>query len=172
MPSEPFRASATDIPVSAEGKLQRAGKGADPTKAPVMGRRREPVLLKARRHGVVLFAPLAKALLLSALGLVLVFRGWPFSTVGAMSLALSALVSLAAVWRWERTHLVVTEENVLVRHGTLRRRSASVHLASIESVEVEQTLLGRLLGYGTLVIGPLEVDHVPRPAAFARLVER
>jgi hypothetical protein len=36
-------------------------------------------------------------------------------------------------------------------------------------VEIEQGLLGRLLGYGTVVAGDLEITHVPEPR---RLVER
>jgi hypothetical protein len=36
-------------------------------------------------------------------------------------------------------------------------------------VEIEQSLLGRLLGYGTIVAGELEITHVPQPH---RLVDR
>jgi uncharacterized membrane protein YdbT with pleckstrin-like domain len=127
--------------------------------------------MRARRHGVVLAAPLSKALALAALGAVLVFLGWPFPLPGAALMALAALVALDAVWRWERTLLLVTGDQVVVAHGTVRRRAASVRLDAIEAVEIEQTLLGRLLGYGTLVLGPLEVDHVPRPEAVTRLLE-
>src|SRR6266545_3317901 len=35
--------------------------------------------------------------------------------------------------------------------------------------EIEQSVLGRLLGYGTVVAGDLEITHVPEPR---RLVER
>ena len=31
---------------------------------------------------------------------------------------------------------------------------------------------GRVLGYGTVFAGPLEIDHVPRPREVYRLVER
>jgi hypothetical protein len=45
-------------------------------------------------------------------------------------------------------------------------------LRSVENLELEQSLPGRLLGYGTLVAGPLEIDHVPEPRRLYRLVER
>jgi hypothetical protein len=47
-----------------------------------------------------------------------------------------------------------------------------VRLRSVENLELEQTMAGRLLGYGTLVAGPLEIDHVPEPRDVYRLVER
>jgi hypothetical protein len=66
----------------------------------------------------------------------------------------------------------VTAEKVCVVDGTLRRRSTAVRLRSVENLELEQTVAGRLLGYGTLVAGPLEIDHVPAPRDLYRLVER
>lgn len=96
--------------------------------------------------------------------------GWPVSPVGALGVAAAAVVALGAVWRWERTRMVVTSDELRVVTGTLRRRSASVALSRLGSVEVEQGVLGRLLGYGTLVAGELEVPHVARPRAVARLL--
>jgi len=48
-------------------------------------------------------------------------------------------------------------------HGTVRRRAAAVRLARVGAVELEQSLLGRILGYGTIVAGDLEITHVPDP---------
>jgi hypothetical protein len=47
-----------------------------------------------------------------------------------------------------------------------------VRLRKIDAVEIEQSAAGRVLGYGTLVVGPLEIDHVPKPAQVTELVER
>jgi uncharacterized membrane protein YdbT with pleckstrin-like domain len=132
----------------------------------------ERVCLDARRHGVVLARPLAQAVALVVLGGVLLTQPWPLQLPGALLVVAGALLSLQAVWRWERTHLVVTTEKLFVVHGTLRRRASAVRLRSVENLELEQTLPGRLLGYGTLVAGPLEIEHVPQPRAVYRLVER
>ena len=56
--------------------------------------------------------------------------------------------------------------------GILRRHQAAVGLTRVGSFEVEQSLLGRVLGYGTLVAGDLEVSYVSRPREVCRLVER
>jgi uncharacterized membrane protein YdbT with pleckstrin-like domain len=132
----------------------------------------ERVCLDARRHGIVLARPLAQAVVLAAAGAVLLLQAWPLQVLGAALVVVGALVALRAVWRWERSHLVVTTEKVFVVDGTLRRRASAVRLRTVENLELEQSLPGRLLGYGTLVAGPLEIDHVPAPRDVYRLVER
>jgi uncharacterized membrane protein YdbT with pleckstrin-like domain len=103
---------------------------------------------------------------------VLLAQPWPLPLPGAALVVLAALVCLRAVWVWERTHVVVTTDKLLVLDGTLRRRSAAVRLRAIENLELEQSLTGRVLGYGTLVAGPLEIEHLPQPRSVYRLVER
>ena len=51
----------------------------------------------------------------------------------------------------------MTGSALVVEHGFYRRRSASISL-SATVFEVERPLLGRLLGYATVVAGDLEID--------------
>lgn len=132
----------------------------------------ERVCLDARRHGVVLARPLTQALVLAGSGAFLLVQPWPLQLPGAALVVVGALLSLRAVWRWERARLVVTTEKLFVVDGTLRRRASAVRLRSVENLELEQTLPGRVLGYGTLVAGPLEIEHVPHARNVLRLVER
>jgi len=132
----------------------------------------EQVFLDERRHGIVLLRPLSRALALAVLGVTGFAIGWPLSLAGAMFLVASAVVATEAVWRWDRTHVVVTTEKLFVVHGVVRRRAAAVRLAKVSTVELEQSLLGRLLGYGTVVAGDLEIDCVPRPGELCGIVEK
>jgi len=132
----------------------------------------EQVFLDARRHGVVLARPLGQAAVLAGLGAVLLALPWPLPLPGAALVVVGAAVCMRAVCLWERTRLVVTTEKLLVVDGTLRRRSSSVRLRTVERLELEQSFPGRLLGYGTLVAGSLEIEHVPQPRSVYRLVER
>lgn len=132
----------------------------------------EQVCFDARRHGVSLARPLAQAALLAFSGAALLALPWPLPLPGAALVVLAAAVCLRAVWRWERTHLVVTTDKVCVVDGTLRRRASAVRLRAVENLELEQSFPGRLLGYGTLVAGPLEIEHVPHPRSVYRLIER
>jgi Bacterial PH domain len=128
---------------------------------------RETVRAESRPHSVVLARPLGRCGLLGIAGTVLVFAGWPYSIPGAVALALAAAWALRAVWRWERTRILVTDERVVVVDGTLRRREVAAPLAH-GAVEVEQSLLGRMLDYGTVVVGDLEIEYVPGPRTLLR----
>jgi uncharacterized membrane protein YdbT with pleckstrin-like domain len=132
----------------------------------------EHVYLDARRHGIVLVRPLARALALAVLGIVGFAVGWPASLAGGTLLVLAAGFATAAVWRWDRTHVVVTTEKLFIVHGVVRRQAAAVRLAKVSTVELEQSLLGRLLGYGTVVAGDLEIACVPRPREVCVLVQK
>ena len=102
-----------------------------------------------------------------ALGVItaLLIAGVALQVVGAA-------VAVRAVWNWEQTRVVLTTDKLFVVHGTLRKRAAAVRLARIGAVEIEQGLLGRLLGYGTIVAGDLEIEYVPEPRRVYGLVER
>jgi len=130
---------------------------------------REQVWIEERRHGVVLVASFLRAFALAAPGIVAVVLGWPATIAGVVLLVVAAGAVLRAVWRWERTLVVLTTEKLFVVHGTLRRRAAAVRLSRVGPVEIEQSLLGRLLGYGTIVAGDLEITYVSEPT---RIVDR
>jgi uncharacterized membrane protein YdbT with pleckstrin-like domain len=132
----------------------------------------DEICLEARRHGIVLARPLLWAIVLAGVGGVLLTLPWPVSVAGAMIVAFGALVALRAVWKWERTRVVVTTEKVFVVNGTWRRRAQSVRIRAVEAVELEQSLTGQVLGYGTVTVGPLALDHVPRPKHLYRLLEQ
>jgi uncharacterized membrane protein YdbT with pleckstrin-like domain len=119
-------------------------------------------VFEAHRHGIALARPLLRAFVLALAGATCFLAPWRFVGVaGALLLGLASVIAVAAVGRWERTHLFVTDNALVVEHGFLRRSSASVSLNGTV-FEVERPLLGRILGYGTVVVGELEIDCVPR----------
>ena len=132
----------------------------------------EKICLEERRHAVVLAGPFVRALGLALLGIGLMAIGWPASILGVLLQGLGAGVALRAVWNWERTRVVLTTEKLFVVHGTLRKRAAAIRLSRVGAVEIEQGLIGRVLGYGTIVAGELEIDYVLEPRRVYGLVER
>ncbi|MGH3024655.1 MAG: PH domain-containing protein [Gaiellaceae bacterium] len=134
----------------------------------------EEVRLAARPHGAALVRPLVRPLLLAALGAVLVLAGsrlhWAAGIAGALALGLAFLLALRAVWSWDRTELVLTTEKLYVAYGIAQRRAAAVRLARVPALEYEQGILGRVLGYGTLVAGDFEVPFVPEARRVRRLL--
>jgi uncharacterized membrane protein YdbT with pleckstrin-like domain len=119
----------------------------------------------------VLAPALARAFLLAAAGGFLFSLFWPFPVAGAALVVAAALLALRAVWKWERTHVIVTDDRLALVRGTLRRRIAAVRLDRVGAVEIDQSLVGRMLGYGTLIAGPLEITYVPQPRSVYGLAE-
>jgi uncharacterized membrane protein YdbT with pleckstrin-like domain len=72
--------------------------------------------------------------------------------------------------RWTN-EIVVTDRRVIYAHGFIQRHTVEVNMDKIESVDVDQTVLGRILDYGDVTIRgtgtTLEpIRKVDRPIAF------
>jgi len=65
-------------------------------------------------------------------------------------LALSA--ALRAFVRRATTELAVTDHRVIYKTGLLARHTIEMNRDKVESVDVDQTLLGRIFGYGTIIV--------------------
>jgi len=70
-----------------------------------------------------------------------------------MILALLALVSfLRALLRRMSTEIVVTDHRVIFKRGLISRHTVEMNVSKIETVDVEQSVWGRLFNYGDVVI--------------------
>jgi len=84
-------------------------------------------------------------------------------------LALSA--ALRAFIRRATTELAVTDHRVIYKSGLLSRHTIEMNRDKVESVDVDQSLLGRILGYGTVIVrgtgGSLEpIRNIGDPLRF------
>jgi uncharacterized membrane protein YdbT with pleckstrin-like domain len=71
----------------------------------------------------------------------------------AVLFGLVALVSgLSALVRRSTTELAVTDRRVIYKTGIFQRHSMEMNLSKVETVGVNQSILGRLLGYGTVIV--------------------
>ena len=68
-------------------------------------------------------------------------------------LMLASLLTLlaAAVRRWT-TEIAVTDRRVIFKRGLIRRHTVEMNMDKVETVDVDQSLAGRLLGYGDIVV--------------------
>lgn len=74
------------------------------------------------------------------------------------------------------SEFAVTNRRVIVKVGWIRRRSLETLLMKVEGIQVEQSILGRILNYGTITItgtgGSREVfDRIAAPLEFRRKVQ-
>jgi uncharacterized membrane protein YdbT with pleckstrin-like domain len=80
----------------------------------------------------------------------LLTRFWLYT---AFALALVAVVLLVQEWfRWWVTEIAVTNRRVIYKKGFIRRRTNEMNMDKVESVQVDQSILGRMLDYGNVTI--------------------
>jgi uncharacterized membrane protein YdbT with pleckstrin-like domain len=93
------------------------------------------------------------AIFLVASGLVMVPTLMLLSWACAAVLALAALYLTVKAWfhRWT-TETDVTNMRVVHKTGFIKRRTFEMALDKVESVDVNQSILGRLLNYGDVTI--------------------
>ena len=75
--------------------------------------------------------------------------GW----LAAAVLAIAAVVTFVPVFvrRWT-TEITVTDRRVIFKRGLIRRKTVEMNMNKIESVDVDQTLPGRIFNYGDVTI--------------------
>jgi membrane protein YdbS with pleckstrin-like domain len=72
------------------------------------------------------------------------------------------LIFLAVAYvRYKSVELAVTTKRVIVKHGFIRRQTVEMNLSKVESIQVEQGVLGRLFNFGTLIVSGTGASHAP-----------
>jgi uncharacterized membrane protein YdbT with pleckstrin-like domain len=136
----------------------------------------EKVLYSTNAHWIFYF-PAIVAWIVAAVILVL-SRVTASQGVELFCLAASAVVALAALYwtltawfhRWT-TETDVTNMRVVHKEGFIQRRTFEMSLDKVESVDVNQSILGRLLNYGDVTIlgvgeGRETIRMISAPLAF------
>jgi uncharacterized membrane protein YdbT with pleckstrin-like domain len=124
----------------------------------------EVVRHRASLHWIVYWRGLA----LCALAAILyfLFASWQglhfVAQVAALLCLVAGLFLIAHAWfdRWT-TEIAVTNRRVIYKEGFIRRRTIEVHMDKVASVDVDQSILGRLLDYGDVFVHSTGVEFEP-----------
>lgn len=81
----------------------------------------------------------------SGMGIVMLFCAMAF---GAL-----AVVSFVYKWiiRWS-TEIAITDRRIIYKEGFINRRTVEMNMDKVATVDVDQTILGRVLGYGCIQV--------------------
>jgi hypothetical protein len=139
----------------------------------------EEVLIDVRLHWLFFIGPglLSALAVIVALAVMAEFPNAPLF-VGYL---LGAMVLIPVVWllarivRWLGISLVVTTERIIYRRGVFGRDLIQLRLRRVTEVQCAQTLWGRLVGCGQLVVelqgeDPLVLADVRRPRVVQRVL--
>jgi hypothetical protein len=71
---------------------------------------------------------------------------WRYS---AYALALVAVVLIIQQWlEWWVTEIAITNRRIIYKKGLIRRQTNEMNMDKVESVQIDQSILGRMLDYG------------------------
>ena len=141
----------------------------------------EQVVFSTRLHPVIFASTMAfTAFVFGAIALIVSRNELTRQTVVILWAAglVIALGSLAPLWvRWKTSEFAVTDRRVLVKIGLLSVHTLELLLPKVEAIGVDQTIWGRMLGYGTLRVtgtgGTVEAfARVAHPQALREAVVR
>jgi len=154
----------------------------------------ETLLYETRHHWLVLLAPLLLTLLMVALAIGLIVEsvqakdnrgvvtGASSTEIRAMEIGAAVLVVIAiatfgyGLAKRNATEMAVTNRRVLIKTGLGSRRTLDLMLTRVESIGVEETFWGRMLGYGSVVVRgtggtPESFVMIAHPQEFRRSVQ-
>jgi uncharacterized membrane protein YdbT with pleckstrin-like domain len=136
----------------------------------------ERVVFRTRLHWLLFLGPVLFIVV------VLLPIAWFLATTSTWSnyawapLGLGAFILLVAFIKRQSSDFAVTNKRVMMKVGVFHTRSIELLLSKVEAIAVEQPILGRIFGYGNIVItgsgGTREsFSHIQAPLAFRRAVQ-
>jgi uncharacterized membrane protein YdbT with pleckstrin-like domain len=154
----------------------------------------ETLLYRTRHHWLVLLGPVigGSSLLVPGVGLVaeaIATRDSAGLVVGSSTispkmmavtgaiLVFAAIITFAyGVAKRNATEMAVTNRRVLIKTGMTSRRTLDLMLSRVESIGVEETAAGRVLGYGSVIVRgtggtPEPFLMIAHPQEFRRAVQ-
>jgi len=148
----------------------------------------ETVVYQTRLHWIVMLRHILLGLLLlaGAGALLSYFLHHPglsnsnqhLTEGGAAALAACGLLAIiAGMVRRNATEMAVTTRRVVVKQGLVSRKTIEMLLNKIETIEVSEPMIGRMLGYGSITMigtgGTSEPFHkIAHPLQFRGAVQQ
>jgi uncharacterized membrane protein YdbT with pleckstrin-like domain len=138
----------------------------------------ERIILMGRLHWITYWPSMLIVVLGVALVIALLWFGAHGATVAWTVAALSVLFLLMFLYAWFTqwiTEFAITDRRVISKRGFIMRNTAEMNMDKVESVKVDQSVLGRLLDYGTVTVvgtgqGLEPIKDVASPIAFRNAI--
>ena len=119
----------------------------------------EHVVYRTALHWIIF----ARGALVLIAGVALLIAVPHVPLLGAAVVLAGALMLIPPLIDYQTTELGVTNKRMIVKVGFVRRRTLELLLRQVEALSVDQTLGGRMLGYGTITLsgtgGVREIFH-------------
>ncbi len=121
----------------------------------------ENIVYKTRLHKIIFFYPVLWMVIAIAAWFLIPgdereLAGFPIKVedlklgVTAIFAAMSLLQGFVIYLRYISSEFAVTDQRLIVKTGLVRRSTFELFLKRLEGVQVNQSVTGRILGYGTI----------------------
>ena len=94
---------------------------------------------------------------------------WSLAPLIVLGLATIWIVGLGLIFwimafiRYKTTELAFTNKRVIAKFGFISRQTIELNISKVESIQVNQGILGRIFNFGTLVISGAGNPQAPIP---------
>ena len=123
----------------------------------------ERVVYKTRLHWIVMLGHIILGLILLGLGGFLLVYAYQHQQMqitdlhileggGVVALFVGLLVLIMGSVRRNATEMAVTNRRVVIKTGLASRRTIEMLLNKVETIEISEPTMGRMLGYGSIVV--------------------
>lgn len=89
----------------------------------------------------------------------LIFLGF----VGLAFFGLGLILWIMAAIRYKTTEMAFTNKRVIAKFGFISRQTIELNINKVESIQVNQGILGRIFNYGTLIVSGAGNPQAPIP---------
>jgi uncharacterized membrane protein YdbT with pleckstrin-like domain len=133
----------------------------------------EKVMYEAKFHGIVYFWPCLLAIL--AIGLFFI-SSWSFLLRLILVLVVWLSSFIWGVYINGGKQYVLTTRRLIFKKGIIKRTSLELLLRKCEGIRIEQSIMGRLLGYGSVYVTTGEAtnryDYIKHPLEFSTCINQ
>ena len=112
----------------------------------------EEIVYRARLHWTIFLTSIVVVLLGIGLAILLQVVQPAYTLAGAALVGVGLLLAIGPAIRYLSSEFAVTDKRVLGKVGFIERESAETLLSKIEAIAVDQGVIGRILGFGTVTI--------------------
>ena len=154
----------------------------------------ETLVYQTRHHWIILLGPVLLSLVLEILGFWFLstaiahkpqktsavgnaeFSAGGLAIIGLLLSSAGGTIVVYGLAKCNATEMAVTSKRVLIKTGLASRRTLDLMLSRVESIGVEETVVGRILGYGSVIVRgtggtPEAFFLIAHPQEFRRAVQ-
>ncbi len=129
----------------------------------------EKVVYQTKLHWIIFLWPI----LLFIVGIIV---GSSAPEFGGLFILVAAVMGIASFINYSSSEFGVTNKRVIAKTGLIRRNSLEVFMNKVEGIQVNQGILGRVFGYGSIIItgtgGTKDPFHkISNPLEFRKKVQ-